>query len=342
MPNEPLSEHESAQLAGRLAELSAAQLPLAPGLRAAAAELDGGRLARAMELLATDLERGQTLEQALAHERGRFPATFTGLVAAGVRTGRLGEVLEEFAGFRQFVADMRRDVWTALAYPLFLVVLTIGLFAVFADEIAPLLADTYRGFRIDMVGSIRALDGLHTALPYVLAAAGLVVLLAIVMHFFRSLPIVWRVVTCLPAIGRLWKFGGMAEFARLLRNLLEHDVPLPEALRLTAGGIANADVAAGCRYLATRIESGESLATALQRTSQFGPIERPIIAWGEQHGALPAALATVADVNVRRLRVWSTFLRSSLPLVLLLFIFVGILFVLSSFTAVIALMSSLY
>ena len=185
------------------------------------------------------------------------------------------------------------------------------------------------------------IDGLRVALLYALAAAGLAVLLAILMYCFRSLAIVWRVLSWLPAIGRLWRFAGMAEFARLLRILLEQGVPLPEALRLTAGGIANADVAAGCRHLATRIDAGESLADAMAGTSQFGPIERPIIAWGEQHGALPAALATIADANVRRLRVWSMLLRSTLPLILLLVILSGVLFVMSSFRAVVALITNL-
>ena len=54
-------------------------------------------------------------------------------------------------------------------------------------------------------------------------------------------------ITNLPLIGHAWHWTGVAEMLRCLSLLVEHRVPLPEALRLTAGGITDAYVGRQCR-----------------------------------------------------------------------------------------------
>ena len=60
-----LSRGESEQVLARVADLSMTELPLPAGLRAAAAEASHGRVARALRLVAHDLERGESLESVL-------------------------------------------------------------------------------------------------------------------------------------------------------------------------------------------------------------------------------------------------------------------------------------
>ncbi|MBW3599600.1 MAG: type II secretion system F family protein, partial [Planctomycetes bacterium] len=87
-----LAESDAEMLAVYVAELSAAGLPLAPGLRAAAEE-SGGRLAAALRAMADGLDQGRSLEDVLSDPAARFPAYLQGLVRAALRTGQLGETL---------------------------------------------------------------------------------------------------------------------------------------------------------------------------------------------------------------------------------------------------------
>ena len=91
-----LSGQESAELAAHVAGLTKAGLPLAGGLRALAGELPRGRLARAVARLAAILQEGTPLDEALARPEVRLPAHVRGLIMAGVRSGRLPRMLEEF------------------------------------------------------------------------------------------------------------------------------------------------------------------------------------------------------------------------------------------------------
>ena len=340
-----LSADAAAQFAGRVAELAAAGLPLAPGLRAAAAELNDGRLADALRSLAAGLERGQTLDQALLSEPSRLPANLRGLIAAGVRSGRLGEVLEQFVGFRQFVTDLRRRVWLALAYPLMLLFITAGLFLFLILEMTPLLTTLQRDLGGQPVftfsptppppphvpENLQVLQWFSNHLRGLLTAIGVAVVALALFCWLSGASRARRVLNWLPVVGPLWRYSGLAEFAQLLRILIEHGIPLPEALRLAADGIADADVASGCRIVAERVETGQSLSTALDGLPQFTPIERQLIAWGESHGSLAAALESMVDVCVRRLRIWSELIRGTVPAVMLLIVAAGVFMVVSYF-----------
>jgi len=112
-----LSAEESAELSSRLAALAQSGLPLEGGLYALAEEVARPQLARVLRNLAARLERGEKLEAAIAAQGSRLPAHLRGLIVAGVRSGRLPIVLDQFAALARRQQDLLRRVLLALAYP---------------------------------------------------------------------------------------------------------------------------------------------------------------------------------------------------------------------------------
>src|SRR5437879_8141976 len=88
-----LSADDLITLNEEIAGMARAGLPLDQGLAALAREMGAGRLQRVTATLADDLRAGHTLPEALARQGDRVPPFYAGLVAAGVRTGRVSEVL---------------------------------------------------------------------------------------------------------------------------------------------------------------------------------------------------------------------------------------------------------
>ena len=86
-------------------------------MRALAEEIARPQLARVLRNLAARLERGEKLEAAIAAQGSRLPAHLRGLIVAGVRSGRLPIVLDQFAALARRQQDLRRRVLLALAYP---------------------------------------------------------------------------------------------------------------------------------------------------------------------------------------------------------------------------------
>src|SRR5881392_1032355 len=90
-----------------IAGMARAGLPLDQGLAAISREMGRGRLQQVTAALARDLRAGQTLPQALERQAGRVPPFYAGLVAAGVRTGRISEVLATLTVYARSLVNLR-------------------------------------------------------------------------------------------------------------------------------------------------------------------------------------------------------------------------------------------
>ena len=266
-----------------------------------------------MKRVAAAVENGQSLEQALSAESGRLPSDLGALVSAGVRTGDLGRVLSDYVRLRRELDDVHRKVRLAIAYPGFLVLAVAALCIFFFVIVIPAMASLVRTI------NSHQFDSSSKAIPPVLRTgvevsewlarnseamaigAGAVVAILLLAAMIAGPRRRRQAVKCLPLFGPLWRYSGLTEAAELLRTLLENDVPLPEALRLTADGIRDADLADSLCHVAAHVAAGDPLSVALKSSSQFPPFWQPVLAWGEAHSSLPAALETVTQATTRRL-----------------------------------------
>ena len=103
-----VTPEESAELAARLHSLAKSGLSLEGGLLALAEEVGGGRLFGVLNRLAARLEKGEPLEKAIGAPDCRLPVVLRGLIVAGVRSGRLPDVLDQFAAMIHRQHNLRR------------------------------------------------------------------------------------------------------------------------------------------------------------------------------------------------------------------------------------------
>ncbi len=123
----PIGVEDSAALAGRIAQITRSQLPLTPGFCALSQELPSRSMRRSLDNLCERLERGEPPETALGGENRLVPGHISGLIGLGIRTGRLGEIMDWFLHHVRRQIDLRRRCRAALIYPV--VLLTCGLLA---------------------------------------------------------------------------------------------------------------------------------------------------------------------------------------------------------------------
>lgn len=341
-----LSSDEVAQLTGHIASLTTAGLPLASGVRALGEEIPRHRLRAVLNRLADQLESGASLETAIERQGERLPSHLRGLVIAGARSGKLGEVLGRFAGYANIGVDLRRSLWIRLAYPIFTialatavfifvcVVLVAGFSRIFQDFGVPAPLLTRIVFRVAEVVDRAWLPLLQGLIG--LFALGLIASLVLRADVRRSLA--WVV----PLIGPVWHLSDLAEFSHLLALLVESEVPLREALPMAGAAVRNSEIASGTKLASQEISEGRSLALALTRPSLFPRGYLRIIDWAEKHRGLSEALHIAGEMFEAQARSQASFVSTVCTILALWSILCGIIvMVVAIFIPMISLISHL-
>ena len=310
--------------AARIGQSTCAGMPLGDGLRAVAA---GCRVAGPTLLSAgwpTVSRPATTGRRPGVARRADCPA-LPRLMLAGVRTGRLAEVLEEFvdAGARPRGTPPPRPA--VLAYPLVLLVMLAGM-AAWPERLPRAVSRTSATTVNTSCTSDKHLPGRVGPAAWILSALAVAAVAVTVVGGWTAGPAWLARVAASDAVGGTAPAAGPLErFSRLMSVLLEHQVPLPEALRLTAAGRVAVSWP-GCRRVADEVEAGRPLAESMRERPQFPPSLIPLLEWGQRTPALAAAFRAAAEMYQRlspsRPR-WSNTLL--LPITLLLITgFVGI------------------
>jgi type II secretory pathway component PulF len=338
-----LSAQEATELAARVAELTRAGLPLGAGLRALAGELTSVRLNHVLLTLADRLDAGDDLAAAIDVIGRRLPPHLRGLVLAGLRSGQLPDVLEEYVDLERGQADLRRRLWSSLVYPFVLLGFMAALSIVAAGFIMPGFVSIFRGFNAKLPALTEWF--IHSSWPMTGGMLVAICLLALVPLLLAVAPQVrwlWSILYRIPMMGPLLRWGHAAEFARLMSMLLDQQVPLPDALRLTSEGLRDADLAWGCRRLAEDIDNGQVLYERMAAMRQFPSSMIPLIEWGQRTPALPDGFRAAAEMFEGRVRSQGSLLTAILLPIMLLFIvgFIG-MFVTAMFLPLISLIDKL-
>lgn len=323
-----MTPSEANQWAEQLAQVTASDLPLAEGLRAAALESSRPRIAASFQSLADTIQRGASFDQALQQNSHLLPAHLRGLLAAAARTNRLGPALMDLVQHQRTRRAVRGRIQERLAYPIIVglasTVLLLGLMFGVIPQFERLILDFqlqlpfttkflfwWRDFGIWMVLLIVVLTG-ASAIGFRLVEGA-----AASQRFFGTVPFV----------GPMYKWLGLSEWLRLMSLLVKHEIPLAESLQLAAAGAGKAYIHDFSQRLADRVARGEPLTSALTDQSETPVSLVPLIAWGDKSQRLAEAFALAADMLEDRVDRRSLLLQSILPSVVFITIGCAVLLV---------------
>lgn len=342
-----LSGGQTTELVGTIAGLAAADLPLSAGLRAAAEEAPQRRVAKAMRHMANQLDHGLSLDEALASASPSIPAYLRGLMIAGLRTGRVADVLEQLVALDQERADLRRRIAAALTYPSILVVMLLAGF-VFANLlIIKPFAKIFEEFGVELptmtLMAIRLTAWFDsTGLWFFCGSFAILLLGWVALVVLPKPPEVQRACYWIPVVGPLWRWQSLVEFSRLMQLLLERQIPMVEALQLTAGGLRWSNLVEASRNCACNLQEGMGLSESMAKCRDFPPSIHPVIASGLKAQQTAGAFGAAADMYRRRAGVDALLWETILPPIIVLLVATGVgCLVIAMFLPLIKLISSL-
>jgi general secretion pathway protein F len=307
-----------------IAAMARAGLPLDRGLAAVASEMGRGKLQRVTESLARDLQSGKTLPEALQNQGENVPPFYSGLVSAGVKTGRVAEVLATLTLYARTVANLRATIVDAFFYPGIVFLLALGLFGFLSFVVLPLFDRIFQDFQMRLPWLTEAVLALsRKPFEYVFLPLGVVL---IGIFFFRVLVrstpmgrVFWaRFLYSLPIMGTLLRSARLMSFTELLAILVDHEMPLPEAFRMAGAASSDPVMAVRAREIDADLNEGLPLGFVLKGRGLVPEWVAWMTGLGEQRGTLGKSLHLVADLYRRQVEMRAAILRSVLPPIMIL------------------------
>jgi type IV pilus assembly protein PilC len=264
-------------------------------------QIENDMLRKTVSGVREDIEAGLSFSDALE----RHPKVFNPLYVAMIRSGEAGGVLEESL---ERISDqlekddsLRRQVKSAMAYPIvvfsFAALVLIGMIAF----IVPVFVGVFKDFGGELPAITKftvALSNLVTGQWYILVA----VAVAGVVAFRKWKSSSWgrpqwdafRLrIPC--KIGVTVQKIALARWSRTFSALYGAGVPIMHAIEVTGQTAGNEVVNRAMDAVIESVKSGGSIAGPLKNAPIFPPMVAQMIAIGEETGNLDTMLSKVAD-----------------------------------------------
>lgn len=284
----------------QLATMFSAGLTIEKSLTNLAKEERSKKFRKVLEKLSTDIKKGFSLSEAMEQHPGVFNPLYVSLVKAGEISGTLHTVLDELAEYLEKIEDTRRKVWSALAYPIFilcfLAIVVWGLFYF----IIPMFAGVYESFNAELPGPTLLAIAISNFIRDNVFFAFMLVL-SVMMAFFlfylsdKGRYLVDKFILKFPVLGTLMNNSIMSKFSRTFSILMSSGVPIMDTLELVENVVQNAVVESAVRKARIMVREGYSVAGAFKKTGVFPPTLLQLIATGEETGDMDKLLAKAAQ-----------------------------------------------
>lgn len=321
-----LSVGELAFFCRQLSTLLDAGVPILNSLFLLKEQTKDKSLRHVLAQVAEELQKGNSLSQALGRHPNIFPPLMVNMVEAGEIGGVLDEVLFRLALHWEKEYVMEEKIRSALAYPL--VVMVVAWLAVLIFLI--LVLPSFQGILANMEMEMPLVTGLvlNTSLFFQKYwYLGFFLFFLTTVGFKQYLNTdsgqeLWsKIVLQIPVFGGVNQKIIISRFSRTLGTLLKGGVPILQALEVSKRIADNKVVEKALTAVMAHVKDGGGVATPLAKCKVFPPMVVQMMAIGEEAGALEEMLEKISQYYDEE--VESTISRLSSILEPLLILFLG-------------------
>lgn len=287
----------------QLSAMVSAGVPILRALSSQKDHTDSKALATILTGVIKDIEGGAPFADSLAKYPNTFSDVYINMVRAAEAAGILDDILKRLATQQEKNASMRKKIKSAMAYPMVLVVITIGAFFGLMIFIIPQIGTIITGLGgpgAKLPGLTLAMLGISHFLIHkgVFLAPVLIAAVVFIMRWLKTPPgkrVLHTVVLKIPPIRPIIQKVAIARFARTFSALIGAGVAVLEALSVTAHAVGNVVYEDALLEAMEQVKNGKTLSSVIEQNKLFPPIVAQMLAVGEETGQTDTVLVKVAD-----------------------------------------------
>ncbi|MFA6061317.1 MAG: type II secretion system F family protein [Gallionella sp.] len=249
----------------------------------------------------TDIETGNSLQQAFSKHPLYFDDLYCNLIGAGEAAGILDGLLDRLATYKEKILAIKSKIKSALFYPISIIVVAFIITAVIMIFVIPAFKELFSSFGADLPAPtlfIMAISDFFVSYWWAIFGGIAGTFYTFFYFWKRSRPMqafMDRLLLKVPVFGELVRKATIARWSRTLSTMFAAGVPLVEALSSVAGAAGNAVYFDATKSVQREVSTGNSLTMAMQNTEVFPSMVIQMVSIGEEAGSLDAMLSKVAD-----------------------------------------------
>jgi len=287
-------------LSQQLATLVESGISILTALQLLTEQVTSNPLRRVIEQVMEDIQKGVSLAEAFAKHKHVFSPLYCRMMEVGERTGNIELILRRLARYMEREEAVASRMRGAMAYPVFILVMAIGVVAIMITFTLPPMMGLFAEFGAQLPWPTRFLMAItRFATTYKFHFLLLSSALAVIAAGYVSLPTGRRhrdwLLLKMPVIGRINMQGNVSRLSSTMSTLLRAGLPLPEIMDLTLQTIGNVVVHEAIETLRVESLQGRGLSEPLAAGRLFPRMFSQMVRVGEETGTLDSSLETLAD-----------------------------------------------
>ncbi len=233
-------------------------------------------------------------------ESGAFPGYVVNMTRMGEETGKLEDVMSSLCEYYERETGLKKQIKSAVVYPLLLVMMMVVVISVLAVEVLPVFSQVFNELGGAMSSTAAGLmrfgetAGKVAIALAVLLAAALIALLLIARRQKRGG--LFAVLARAPGFRKVSRKIDSGRFAYALSLTLGSGYSMENALELMPGLLNDAGLIARSERCREEVAGGGSFSKAASDSALFSGMQARMISLGEESGALPAVMGKISDL----------------------------------------------
>jgi len=284
----------------QLATMIGAGIPMLECLEILREQATSKQFALLLDQVVADVRAGQDLSSSFAKYPKVFTDVYVSMIRAGEASGQLDDILVRLADYMEASARLKRDIRSAMTYPVVSLVLIFGITGFLMISIVPKFKEVFTQMDIPLPGLTRAI--LATS-QFCEENWGLLIA---AFAFFLMLVGVWKktergswqwdwLMLHTPVFGSLFQKVGLSRFSKTFATMLKSGVPILGALEIVADTAGNRIISDAVLAARENVRQGEGLQGPLSESPVFPPMVTRMVGIGEKTGSLEALLEKISE-----------------------------------------------
>ena len=284
----------------QLSVLTSGGVSLDQALRVIGEQSSNAQVKEQSLTIASRIEEGFTLTEALKEFPQSFDRLYVSLVSAGERAGDMSSILDKAASYLERKSRIQQDITGALVYPAVLISVALIIVLLMLIFVVPSVVSQFANLNQELPMLTRWLIGLSDFISGPAIWFILVISIGIFSSFKLSntrniFSLIDKLLIHIPVIKDFLINANLARFTSSLSILRDNDIPIVQALDISTATISNSFLRSRLEESLVKVSEGDSFAKSLSAVPLIPPIVIQMIDSGERSGELEEMLTKSAE-----------------------------------------------